>query len=191
MKKYTELECPGIGKNTIKVDITKDSVEKEYWRVPQTRIYWLFRQYFRAANPGGQVFTESEYLNTSMPGMDAINTTLKALSEFKNWHSRGGKGAARKPDVMGISADGLRLELLEITTAAQEDEKQAGSRQLREKLDVLNSRLLKEASKKNIVAVASRWEPNQNDPYQKFHIYPEKSVFCCFNPTYDPSVPTD
>lgn len=39
------------------------------------------------------------------------------------------------------------------------------------------------------MAKASPWEPNPDDRFQKFRLYPEKSAFFCFNPTYDPSVP--
>ncbi|HEX5083639.1 MAG TPA: hypothetical protein VFY40_16445 [Blastocatellia bacterium] len=109
----------------------------------QLKIVDLFRADFTRRYPGGIVLSELDYMGRTtsapnypgpvqIPGNARLTAVLAALtSDFRNWvKSRD----YRKCDALGISADGVSAELLEVTTI----NRVAGAvAQLNVKLDIL------------------------------------------------------
>jgi len=155
----------------------------------QLYAYTGFRDFFVKYHPGGIVISELEYLGKSrvpfgptrglsIPSNPAQDKMMKAFQQdFRNWVK---PFDYRKCDAMGLSADGIQAELLEVTTG---DNKPAAEQQLIDKLNILNNSVAK-IHNSQFRAYASSWKPRSLQKFREYKQDENEITYICFQPTY-------
>ncbi|QHV96276.1 hypothetical protein [Spirosoma endbachense] len=153
---------------------------KEQWgyQTAQQRAYDLFRTSFLSRFPGGEVLKELEYRNTGYPSKPGLHKVLIALEDFRRWSKN---NDYRKPDGLGISADGSVGELLEVTTVGN---RSSAEKQSIHKLDHL-THTVNRIHDLSTYWTSTRWQPTGAE---LFYPLPPKSNelvrYVCYHPTF-------
>jgi hypothetical protein len=162
-------------------------------QIAQARAYESFRTDFLSRYPNGEVMTELEYIGRTVSaavgssgpvqysGKQLINRLLAAMADAFI------RKGYRKPDGLGIAEEGrsLRVELLEVTTAKNQE---SAKKQMRDKTDTL-ARQVNESMQASfpVTYVGTPWRPTKT--YEMFVPCPpaakprEVARWVCFLPT--------
>ncbi|MBO0950360.1 hypothetical protein [Fibrella forsythiae] len=158
--------------------------------VAHLRAYELFKADFEKRHPGGLVFSELEYKGSTTyanphrhsirVGNQQHDRLLDALGDdFRRWLN---PGDFRKPDGIGINAQGTVGELLEVTTRGN---KEGAITQMRDKLSTLEG--INRTHDLRVYWKPTSWRPanTERELYYPVKPWPDELIrYVCFNPTY-------
>lgn len=151
----------------------------------------FFKADFQRRFPGGEVLSELEYIGDSVyfvrgdrgptyrgiKGKPKLTEIFRAMSEdYRNgWKD----GDFRKSDGLGLDAQGLTGELLEVTTWRN---RESAIRQMGQKLRILSSMNIIHGLP--TVWNGTPWKPTSSQRYQILKDTPEYVDYICFEPTF-------
>jgi hypothetical protein len=169
------------------------------WLWAETAAYVQFEKDFKARHKGGTVVGQLTYQTISTPTNPTLQFILDAMKVyFKNWWSQKNasrEGGFRKPDGLGISADGRIIEIIEVKPYYNSKD---GASQLKGMIDILKDGLRRYYYEKSvqggisagpdpdnfITIKGSPWKPGKGDLEVPLIGNPTNDIaWICYKPT--------